>query len=83
VGGRDVTAAIDRLAVGDQVFVHADEARAPIRVRGRDGIVTALETERGQIRIGREGEEPVWVDLDLLRPDRRHKKRQVAWPRRN
>jgi hypothetical protein len=74
-----LTAATDRLAVGDRVFVLADDETTPICVRGRSGVVTLLDATRAQIRVRGEHHEIVWVELNRLRTDRRRQKQRVEW----
>jgi hypothetical protein len=76
-----LTATLESLAVGDEVFVHADDDTTLVSLRGSGGVVTMLDANRAQIRLRGNAHELVWIDLGLLRRERRRPKRLVEWPR--
>jgi hypothetical protein len=76
-----LTTTLERLAVGDEVFVQADDDTTLVSLRGCGGVVTMLDARRAQIRLRGDVGELVWIGVDLLRRERRRPKRLVEWPR--
>ena len=60
------------IAVGDRIFIHPDELRTPIHLRGRTGTVVSMHG--GQMKIQLRDGELVLVDPGALRLDRRRKR---------
>jgi hypothetical protein len=64
-------------AIGDRVFVHREDERAPLHLRGLAGAVVLIEGSNARVHFGDGGAQ--WVAVDILRIDRRRERRSVRW----